>query len=125
MNHRLYLFQSILDRGLGRCRRQDDLPPLPSYEDATKLPPLIRPQLSEVEAVTEEEVVNDDSHSRELRGSGNSIAETNEETSTAQAPSTLLEPPAPIPHSASARMEIFTTESSSKFDKNLPARRSI
>ncbi|VDK73972.1 unnamed protein product [Litomosoides sigmodontis] len=125
----------IINSHRGRSYRADNLPSLPTYEDATKLPPFIRPQMEEQRGMAVEEQVmqNDVTLPNELR-----IAEqvteigTNDESSVVRLSSyafesqRLPELATSISDRASVHMHIFTTDnSSSVFSKKSLTRKSI
>ncbi|EFO26518.2 hypothetical protein LOAG_01962 [Loa loa] len=114
------------------CQREN-LPPLPTYEDATKLPPFIRPQVEEeTSAEEEEQVIQNDTSPTELQISERvTETDTNDESSIIRLLSYLPEPQhsletaISISGRASVPMHIFTTDNSSVFSRKLLARKSI
>ncbi|VBB32265.1 unnamed protein product [Acanthocheilonema viteae] len=118
----------------GRSHQTDILPPLPTYEDATKLPPFIRSQMEEETSIEmEEEVIqNEIALPSELQ-----ITEinSNNESSTVHSsfdPSDLPEIVATsVSERSSVHVHIFTTDENmhmygcSMFSKKFPTRKSI
>uniref|UniRef100_A0AAF5PTW1 EGF-like domain-containing protein n=1 Tax=Wuchereria bancrofti TaxID=6293 RepID=A0AAF5PTW1_WUCBA len=114
------------------CERGDNLPPLPTYEDATKLPPFIRPPVEERSTEEEEQVIENVTSPSELE-----INERVTETDTNDESLVLcpLSYPPESQHSletatsgsgrALVHMHIFNTDNSSLSNKNLLTRKSI
>lgn len=113
---------------LGRRTRNEALPPLPTYEDATKLPPL-RHNLEE-DAVPEEESTSPRSPSVQRTPSGDSLLENVSETNSTGSP---IRPSTSASGSAvdSIRVEAPTSEqgdqrsSTETLDRESSIRRSI
>uniref|UniRef100_A0A0R3RSY1 EGF-like domain-containing protein n=1 Tax=Elaeophora elaphi TaxID=1147741 RepID=A0A0R3RSY1_9BILA len=124
----------VMNSHRGRSCRRGNLPPLPSYEDATKLPPFIRPQVEEETNVeVEEQVIRNVTSPSELQITERMReVDINENQSSARRPSSY---PPELQHSpeiatsisgrASVYMHIFTTDNSSVFSKKSLTRKSI
>ncbi|VDK62458.1 unnamed protein product [Onchocerca ochengi] len=115
----------------GSCQR-DNLPPLPTYEDATKLPPFIRQVEGETGIGEEEQMIRNDALSSELQ-INERVRDTDSNDELSMVCSSTYPPEArhfsETTTSGSDRvsesMHIFTTENSSVFSKKLFARKSI
>uniref|UniRef100_A0A915PQC2 EGF-like domain-containing protein n=1 Tax=Setaria digitata TaxID=48799 RepID=A0A915PQC2_9BILA len=122
----------IINPHRGRSHRQDNLPPLPTYEDATKLPPFIRSQVGEEIRLEEEEEVVSAPLAELQINEQLSGTETDNETPIILPPSYLMEPcqslesSTSVPGGASVHMHIFSTDNSSiTFSKKALTRKSI
>lgn len=120
----------VIHPSRGRSQQQDYLPPLPSYDDATKLPTLTRTQLEEVIS-REEETVRSDSSLSVLPVNAETVTRVNNgSTEAAFIPSAILpqqslELYTTVSCSDSTCVDISTTDNSFKYGKGLPERKSI